>query len=91
MTCSGWGPTESCPINGSSWARINAVGEMIRLGGARLDSVVLIGADKSDDSLGVMDPEQPPPVRNHAWNSPSDRGKCTPASGDGAIQPFYSG
>jgi capsular polysaccharide biosynthesis protein len=37
----------------SSGERIHGVGEMIRLGGMRLDSAVLIGADKSDESLGV--------------------------------------
>jgi capsular polysaccharide biosynthesis protein len=37
----------------SSAERIHGVGEMIRLAGARLDSVVLIGADKTDESLGV--------------------------------------
>lgn len=37
----------------SSAAKIHAVGEMIRLAGMRLDSVVLIGADKSDESLGL--------------------------------------
>jgi capsular polysaccharide biosynthesis protein len=38
----------------SSAERIHGVGEMIRLAGTRLDSVLLIGADKSDDSLGLM-------------------------------------
>jgi capsular polysaccharide biosynthesis protein len=37
----------------SSWERIHAAGEMIRLAGTRLDSVVLIGAEKSDESLGM--------------------------------------
>jgi hypothetical protein len=37
----------------SSAERIHGVGEMIRLAGTRLDSVVLIGADKTDESLGV--------------------------------------
>jgi hypothetical protein len=37
----------------SSVEKIHGVGEMIRLAGTRLDSVVLIGADKSDESLGV--------------------------------------
>ena len=37
----------------SSAERIHGVGEMIRLAGTRLDSVVLIGADKSDESLGL--------------------------------------
>ena len=40
----------------SSAERIHSVGEMIRLAGTRLDSAILIGADKSDESLGVMDP-----------------------------------
>lgn len=37
----------------SSWARIHAVSEMIRLAGVSLTSAVLVGADKTDDSLGV--------------------------------------
>ncbi len=37
----------------SSWTKIHSVGEMIRLSGTRLGSAVLIGADKTDDSLGV--------------------------------------
>jgi capsular polysaccharide biosynthesis protein len=37
----------------SSAVRINAVGEMVRLAGTRLDSVVLVGAEKSDESLGA--------------------------------------
>jgi capsular polysaccharide biosynthesis protein len=37
----------------SSAERIHSVGEMIRLAGMRLDSVVLLGADKSDESLGL--------------------------------------
>ena len=37
----------------SSGERIHGVGEMIRLGGVRLDSAVLIGADKRDESLGA--------------------------------------
>ena len=37
----------------SSTERIHGVGEMIRLAGTRLDSAVLIGADKSDQSLGL--------------------------------------
>jgi capsular polysaccharide biosynthesis protein len=37
----------------SSAERIHGVGEMIRLAGTRLDSVVLIGADKRDESLGL--------------------------------------
>jgi capsular polysaccharide biosynthesis protein len=38
----------------SSAERIHGVGEMVRLGGMRLDSVVLIGADKRDESLGLV-------------------------------------
>ncbi len=42
----------------SSVEKIYSAGEMIRLAGTRLDSVVLIGADKRDDSLGVLDPAE---------------------------------
>jgi len=38
----------------STWTRAQAISEMIRLAGARLTSAVLIGADKTDESLGVM-------------------------------------
>jgi hypothetical protein len=38
----------------SSWTKIHAAGEMIRLAGTRLVSGVLVGADKHDDSLGVI-------------------------------------
>jgi capsular polysaccharide biosynthesis protein len=38
----------------SSSTRIRAVGEMIRTAGLRLTSVVVIGADKSDESLGLV-------------------------------------
>jgi capsular polysaccharide biosynthesis protein len=37
----------------SSWTKIHAVGEMIRLANMRLSSAVLVGADKTDESLGV--------------------------------------
>jgi capsular polysaccharide biosynthesis protein len=37
----------------SSWTKIHSVGEMIRLSGTSLDSAVLIGADRTDESLGV--------------------------------------
>jgi capsular polysaccharide biosynthesis protein len=38
----------------SSWTKIRAAGEMVRLSGVRLVSAVLVGADKADDSLGVI-------------------------------------
>jgi capsular polysaccharide biosynthesis protein len=38
---------------GSTAVRIHAVSEMVRLSGARLRSVVVIGADKSDESIGL--------------------------------------
>jgi hypothetical protein len=37
----------------SSWTKINAVGEMIRLADTHLVAALLVGADKSDESLGV--------------------------------------
>jgi capsular polysaccharide biosynthesis protein len=39
----------------SSIEKAHSVGEMIRLAGTRLDSVILIGADRNDESLGVLD------------------------------------
>jgi uncharacterized protein involved in exopolysaccharide biosynthesis len=48
----------------SSGERIHAVGEMMRLSRTRLDSVVVTGADKSDESLGVtLTPEESALVR----------------------------
>jgi len=38
----------------SSWTKIQAAGEMVRLADTRLVSGVLVGADASDDSLGVV-------------------------------------
>lgn len=43
---------------GSSAATIASAREMIRLAGVQLDSVVLIGADKNDTSLGMVSPDQ---------------------------------
>lgn len=37
----------------SSWTKIHAVGELVRLAGTRLVFAVLVGADKWDESLGV--------------------------------------
>jgi len=38
----------------SSWTKVQAVGEMLRLAGLRIVSAVLVGADKTDDSLGIV-------------------------------------
>jgi hypothetical protein len=40
----------------SSWTRIHAVSEMARLAGTRLVSAVVVGADKTDESLGMSYP-----------------------------------
>jgi hypothetical protein len=45
----------------SSWTKIHAAGEMIRLAGTRLVSAVLVGADKTDESLGVTGGPGPEP------------------------------
>jgi capsular polysaccharide biosynthesis protein len=37
----------------SSWTRVRAVGEMVRMAGISLVAAVLVGADKADESLGV--------------------------------------
>ena len=48
----------------SSAEKIYSAGEMIRLAGTRLDSVVLLGADKSDESTGLIDPAQQSTLAN---------------------------
>jgi len=50
-----WAPVAVAMVTAgrSSWTKINAVGEMIRLADMRLVSGVLVGADKTDESLGV--------------------------------------
>ena len=42
-------------VGQSSWARIHAAGEMMRLAGLPLTSAVLVGADRADESLGVAE------------------------------------
>lgn len=39
----------------SSWAKVHAVGEMIRLADVSLVSAVLVGADRTDESMGVSE------------------------------------
>jgi len=55
----------------SSAERIHAVGEMIRLSGTELVSAVLVGADKTDESLGVTD--------RSTSSASMDRGLSSPA------------
>jgi hypothetical protein len=38
----------------SSWTKIHGVAELIRLSGTRLASAVLVGADQTDESLGIL-------------------------------------
>jgi capsular polysaccharide biosynthesis protein len=49
-----WAPDAAVVVTAgrSTWLRINAVGEMVRESGTRLASAVLVGTDKSDESLG---------------------------------------
>ncbi len=46
----------------STAEKVRSVGEMVRLAGARLDSAVLIGADKNDESLGITELPHPAPL-----------------------------
>ncbi len=43
----------------SSWEKIHGVAELVRLSGTRLVSAVLIGADRSDESLGTVRASEP--------------------------------
>ena len=38
----------------SSWTKIHSIGEMIRLGGTHLAAAILVGAEKTDESLGLI-------------------------------------
>jgi capsular polysaccharide biosynthesis protein len=51
-----WAPAAVAMVTAgrSSWTRINSVGEMIRLAGMHPVSAVLVGASKTDESLGVI-------------------------------------
>ncbi len=66
----------------SSAAKVHGVGEMIRLAGIRLDSAVLIEADRNDESLGVLNPAPAfaggpdgPGEAEHDSDDGSDRGE----------------
>jgi capsular polysaccharide biosynthesis protein len=53
----------------SSAVRIQAVGQMIRLAGAPRFSAVLVGTDKTDESLGVFYPEPIDHAENRAYSA----------------------
>jgi hypothetical protein len=75
----------------SSAEKVHSVGEMIRLTGARFDSAVLIGADRSDASLGLLGLARP--SRDSAGErEPGDpeRGGDDIPDGDGGLGEFLS-
>jgi len=71
----------------SSWTKIHAVAEMIRLAGTPVVSAVLVDADKTDESIG-MPPTPPMPLKAQdlvlrtAPGSPGQRERS--ANGGGA-------
>ncbi len=64
----------------SSWTKIRAVSEMVRLAGTRLVSAVLVGADKTDESLGVT---LTPEVSSDAVTAPGMRAHAEGSYGGG--------
>lgn len=54
---------------GPSWARVQAVGEMVRLAHIPRLSAVLVGADEADESLGLPHAAQ---VESDEYESPSE-------------------
>jgi hypothetical protein len=68
-----WSPVAIAMVTAgrSSWTRIQAVGEMIGLSGTRLASGVLIGADKTDESLGM----NPAPAVDGSAEEPEERSR----------------
>jgi capsular polysaccharide biosynthesis protein len=69
----------------SSWTKIHAVGEMIRLAGVRLVSAVVVGADRWDESLGVT--VTPAAAREGTFGT--GNGSTDPRSSDGATMPRF--
>jgi capsular polysaccharide biosynthesis protein len=77
----------------SSWTRVQAVGELIRLSGARLVSAVLVGADRGDESLGrtsrpAMSFRRTSPADHEPYTAAEDvltavNGIAVPAAGEG--------
>ncbi len=43
----------------STWTRVNAVAELVRLSGTRIVSAVLLAADRTDESLGALPRHEP--------------------------------
>lgn len=68
----------------SSWAKIEGVGEMIRLSGARLVSAVLVGADKTDESLGAT-------YTAESGSDPHFMKQGSPADGNGVMAAIDEG
>jgi capsular polysaccharide biosynthesis protein len=60
----------------ASAEKIHGVGEMVRLAGTRLDSAVLLGADKNDESMGLIDQAR--------WSASTDRPSAGRRSRHGA-------
>ena len=78
----------------SSWTKIHAVGEMIRLASSRLVCAVLVGADKTDESLGVTpasgvdrDAVTTQGVRAHGGNSLVGDRRGRPSAPDAVMAP----
>ena len=70
---SGWahGAVAIVTAGRSSAARIHAVGEMIRMAGTPLIAGVLIGADKTDESLGVTTAQEEADRRRDRGRAPA--------------------
>jgi capsular polysaccharide biosynthesis protein len=67
----------------STWARVQAVGEMTRLARVRLAAAVLVDSDQSDDSLGQAYAPETAPARRPADRraTRTDRDDVTPRNG----------
>lgn len=67
---SSWAPAAVAMVTAgeASWTRIHAAGEMTRLAGTSLESAILVGADRADESIGVTaGPSRPAAGRRRAW------------------------
>jgi len=59
----------------SSWTKIHSVGEMVRLSGTRLVGAVLLGTDKTDESIGLI---PSPAAGRDAASAPGERASAEP-------------
>ena len=62
----------------SSAEKVHSAGELIRLAGTRFNSAILLGADRTDASLGLLDLPRPPTAARRNANRVTGSAAATP-------------